>query len=81
MDVVYEFIKDLIQQLAMGDAVTLCSVHRSKGLEFHRVFLLNYATDFFPDHAMKIPWMAIQERNMAYVAITRAERELLFINF
>jgi superfamily I DNA/RNA helicase len=53
-------------------------VHRSKGLEFVKVFILDEHR-FFPKFA-KLPWMIEQERNLKYVAVTRAKQDLVFIN-
>jgi DNA helicase-2/ATP-dependent DNA helicase PcrA len=58
------------------DLLTLCSVHKSKGLEWERVFLLG-RQDFMPSKWAKKDWMKIQENNLIYVAITRAKRDLV----
>jgi DNA helicase-2/ATP-dependent DNA helicase PcrA len=57
-------------------SVTLSSVHKAKGLEAGRVFLAE------PDRLASprgTGWQLQQERNLAYVAYTRAERELIDI--
>ena len=61
------------------DVVTLCTAHKSKGLENERVFIL------LPD---KLPlqwknqqdWELEQEYNLRYVAITRAKEKLYWVN-
>jgi superfamily I DNA/RNA helicase len=58
------------------DLLTLCSVHKSKGLEWERVFLLG-RQDFMPSKWAKKDWMKVQETNLIYVAITRAKRDLV----
>jgi superfamily I DNA/RNA helicase len=58
------------------DLLTLCSVHKSKGLEWERVFLLG-RQDFMPSKWAKKDWMKIQENNLVYVAITRAKLHLV----
>jgi DNA helicase-2/ATP-dependent DNA helicase PcrA len=58
------------------DLLTLCSVHKSKGLEWDRVFLLG-REDFMPSKWAKKDWMKVQENNLIYVAITRAKRDLV----
>lgn len=58
------------------DLLTLCSVHKSKGLEWDRVFLLG-RQDFMPSKWAKKDWMKVQENNLIYVAITRAKRDLV----
>lgn len=51
--------------------ITLCSVHRSKGMEWKRVFLLGRA-EFMPSKFAKLDWQIKQENNLIYVGVTRA---------
>lgn len=60
-----------------ADAVTLCSIHKSKGLEAKRVWWLNPSQ--CPSKYAKKPWQQQQERNLCYVAATRAKTDLLLI--
>jgi ssDNA-binding Zn-finger/Zn-ribbon topoisomerase 1 len=57
--------------------VVLTTAHRSKGLEFERVYLLRY--DQFPHKKAKREEDLEQEENARYVAITRAQDELHII--
>lgn len=57
--------------------VVLTTAHRSKGLEFERVYLLRY--DLFPHKKAKRQEDLEQEENARYVAITRAQDELHII--
>lgn len=68
-----------IRSLFDGDrGVVLTTIHKSKGREWKRVFLL-YAADTLPSAWARQDWQLAQEDNLAYVAITRAEDELIFI--
>jgi superfamily I DNA/RNA helicase len=58
--------------------VTLSSVHKSKGLEWDRVFLLD-RKQFMPSKMAKLDWQMKQEDNLIYVAITRAIATLIEI--
>ena len=59
-------------------AVTLCTVHRAKGLEGDRVFILreDKMPLIFPKSQ---PHQIEQEWNLRYVALTRSKRELYFV--
>lgn len=54
---------------------TLCTVHKSKGREWNRVFLFG-RNKFMPSKYARQKWQMEQERNLIYVAITRAINEL-----
>lgn len=60
-----------------SSAVTLSSIHRAKGLEADRVFLLQ-TEDPFADQRQE--WEEVQEKNCKYVAYTRAKRELYLVS-
>lgn len=60
------------------NVLTLCSVHKSKGLEWDRVFLLD-RQQFMPSKMARKDWQKVQERNLIYVAVTRAINELVEI--
>ena len=58
--------------------ICLSTIHKAKGLESERVYILRRDKMFLP-HCMRIDWMAEQEYNLAYVAYTRAKKYLGFI--
>ncbi len=62
---------------AAANVVTLCTVHKAKGLEADRVFILDF--DQMPSKWAKKPWMKIQENNLIYVAVTRAKKHLQMV--
>lgn len=65
------------ENLDAKNTITLCSVHKSKGLESDRVFILNRSD--MPAKTKK-QWQHEQEMNLIYVAITRAKKELYYVN-
>ncbi len=58
--------------------VILSSIHKSKGLEFPKVFILDRG--LCPSKYAVQPWQQEQERNLMYVAITRCMSELYYIS-
>ena len=60
------------------NGICLSTVHKSKGLESDRVFIV-CPDKFYLKSCMRVPWMAEQERNLVYVAYTRAKHYLGFI--
>ena len=76
-------IQSLFNEAATG-MLTLCSIHRSKGGEWGRVFLMESGVlgDTTRKRNGKIQviaqWELQQKRNLLYVAITRAQNELVF---
>ncbi len=60
-----------------GQAVTLMTVHASKGLEFDCVFVAGMEETIFPHLTFNSdPSSVEEERRLAYVAITRARKKL-----
>lgn len=57
--------------------ICLSTVHKIKGLEANRVFIVR--PDLLPMKNVK-GWQYIQEKNLEYVAITRAKLELIYDN-
>lgn len=59
------------------NAVSLMTIHAAKGLEFEYVFLVSFNDGTFPSkHSVVEVNGLIEERRLAYVAITRAKKEL-----
>lgn len=59
------------------DALQLMTVHSSKGLEFHSVFLSGLEEGLFPhDNSRNEAGGLEEERRLMYVALTRARRRL-----
>lgn len=65
-------LKETLQYLG-DDAIKISTIHRAKGLEEKRVFILEY--NKLPVPRLR-PWEIEQERNLHYVAVTRPKEEL-----
>ena len=61
---------------APGDKVRLMTVHTAKGLEFPYVFLCGLNEGIFPSRKTRTPEAMEEERRLAFVAMTRAEKGL-----
>lgn len=59
-----------------GDSVKLMTIHAAKGLEFPYVFLCELNEGIFPSGRTKTVQAMEEERRLAYVALTRAEKGL-----
>jgi len=71
-----EMFSDDVQKSGL---LTLCSYHKSKGLEWNRVFRLDHAK-FCPSKYARQEWQIQQERNLDYVSATRAKLELVEVD-
>lgn len=70
-----------IESLFVNDVrgmLTLCSVHKAKGLEWDNVFILD-SDKYMPSKWATKPWQQTQEINLIYVAITRTKLNLRYI--
>jgi len=72
-----EFLNELSlesDQDKLSDAlINVMTIHASKGLEFEHLFVIGLEEGFFPLNDADIE----EERRLAYVAITRAKKELV----
>lgn len=80
-------LPDFLEQVALvsdmdsynteSDCVSLMTMHSAKGLEFDTVFLVAAEDNIFPSYiSLYDPAEMEEERRLAYVAITRAKRQL-----
>lgn len=74
---IIEKIKSIFQDKD-SEGIRLSTVHKAKGLESDRVFIIHRELMPAP-YARKIKWMLQQEHNLTYVAITRAKHYLGYI--
>lgn len=61
-----------------GTGIQLSTIHKSKGLENNRVFLI--CPELLPSRYAIQPWQIQQETNLRYVAYTRAKLELVLVH-
>jgi superfamily I DNA/RNA helicase len=75
-----EHMIDQLEQMFTDDVPKIClaTIHKAKGLEWDRVFLLDRW--LMPSKYAKQDWELQQEDNLMYVAITRAKHELHYVN-
>jgi len=69
---------DFLFEEKTGQLLALCTVHKSKGMEWDHVFILD--RHLMPSKYATQEWMKVQESNIVYVAITRAKTHLSYIN-
>lgn len=71
------YLKELFSDKKGG--VSLCTVHKSKGMEWDTVYILGRSS-LMPSKKATKDWELQQERNLLYVAITRARKTLVDVN-
>ena len=74
-------ISDLDEEDETDNKVTLMTLHAAKGLEFPVVFLIGMEENIFPHSRSLVDLEEMEEeRRLAYVGITRAEK-MLFLTY
>jgi DNA helicase II / ATP-dependent DNA helicase PcrA len=76
MGILIEYIEQIFSD--GNSAVNLCTVHRAKGLEADRVWIIDPSSMPQVWKGQK-EWQKTQEENLIYVALTRAKKELFIV--
>lgn len=73
-------LKKIIEDIFSDDikGILLTTIHKAKGLENNKIFFL--APELIPSRFATQDWQLEQERNLKYVAITRAKKELVYVS-
>ena len=73
-------LKRLIESIFTDDVkgILLSTIHKAKGLENNKIFFL--CPELIPSKYATQPWQFEQERNLRYIAITRARNELIYVS-
>ena len=71
-------IEDIFPKNDKGEGIMLSTVHKAKGLEADNVFIA--CASLMPSKSALDEWQVQQERNLMYVAYTRAKKVLGFLN-
>jgi len=74
----YALVADVDKYDESADAIVLMTIHSAKGLEFPIVILAGAEDEIFPGTQIQShPEQLEEERRLAYVAVTRAKRQLI----
>jgi DNA helicase-2/ATP-dependent DNA helicase PcrA len=76
-----EYIRELDERERSGheptrEAVTLATVHGTKGLEWNQVYVIGVTKGLFPITHAQDPRALEEEKRLFYVAVTRAKDKL-----
>jgi superfamily I DNA/RNA helicase len=78
VEVIIGELEHMFKSIDDSEAITLCTIHKSKGLEADIVYILNEF--LIPSKFAKSSIQLEQERNLKYVARTRAKEEMYYLN-
>lgn len=77
-DQISQVLDKMATEKADNNHVILSTIHKAKGLESKRVFFLG--RELIPSKYAKTPLALYQERCSMYVAVSRAEEELIYVS-
>ena len=71
-------IDDIFPKKDEKEGIALSTIHKAKGLEAGNVFVI--CNSLMPSKNAKKEWEVLQEKNLMYVAYTRAKNKLFFVS-
>ena len=77
-DELIEKIDNIFPKKDKKEGIALSTIHKAKGLEANNVYIV--CKSLMPSKSAKVDWEIKQEKNLMYVAYTRAKNKLAFIN-
>lgn len=78
VEILLQCLANMFEEANDSNSVMLCTIHKAKGLEADRVYILNEF--LIPSKFAKSPQQILQEKNLKYVARTRSKQELYYLN-
>lgn len=79
IDAFYDYVKQMLNTTDNKNSIVCTSIHQAKGLEANNVFILHKAKPFY-ELAYGNAEQKIQERNLSYIALTRAKQKLYLVD-
>ena len=73
-----EKVEEVFPKKSKDEGISLSTIHKAKGLEANNVFII--CPSLMPSKSAKQEWEITQEKNLIYVAYTRAKNKLAFVD-
>jgi superfamily I DNA/RNA helicase len=77
-DELIERVEEVFPKKSKNEGISLSTVHKAKGLEAENVCII--CPSLMPSKSAKQKWEIMQEKNLMYVAYTRAKKKLCFVD-
>jgi ATP-dependent exoDNAse (exonuclease V) beta subunit len=71
-------VEEVFPKKSKDEGISLSTIHKAKGLEANNVFII--CPSLMPSKSAKQEWEITQEKNLIYVAYTRAKNKLAFVD-
>ena len=73
-----EKVEEVFPKKSKNGGISLSTVHKAKGLEADNIYII--CPSLMPSKSAKQDWEIMQEKNLMYVAYTRAKKKLAFVD-